>query len=92
MKPSSVQAFSTQMPWDSNPIYAVLHESIYCQGAASSWAAERVRSQHFSAGFDAEACARNNSPVMFTGASCCLDMFGCACRNSKRSQGACSML
>ena len=33
------------MAWDSNPLYALLHESIYCQGGgtASNWAAHRVR-------------------------------------------------
>lgn len=31
------------MAWDTNPLYALLHESIYCQGAASSWAAHRIR-------------------------------------------------
>jgi hypothetical protein len=36
-------AFDQQMPWDSNPLYALMHESIYCQGAASNWAAHRVR-------------------------------------------------
>lgn len=30
----------------TNPIYAILHESIYCQGAASNWSAHRVREQH----------------------------------------------
>ncbi|PMJ91438.1 alpha/beta fold hydrolase [Vibrio sp. 10N.261.55.A7] len=29
----------------TNPIYAILHESIYCQGDASDWSAHRVRSQ-----------------------------------------------
>ena len=62
-----MQAFSTQMPWDSNPMYAVLHESIYCQGGASNWAAQRMRSQHYAATFDAEALARNGQPVLFTG-------------------------
>ena len=39
------QAFEGQMAWDSNPLYALLHESIYCQGGgtASNWAAHRVR-------------------------------------------------
>lgn len=37
------QDFDTWMAWDTNPLYALLHESIYCQGAASSWAAHRVR-------------------------------------------------
>ncbi len=30
----------------SQPLYAVLHESIYCQGASSAWAAERVLGAH----------------------------------------------
>ena len=78
-----MQAFCAQVSWDINPLYAVLHESIYCQGAASHWAAQRVREQHFAAEFDAEAAARSNAPVMLTGegsagvvpdwqASCCL--------------------
>ncbi|KAI7855422.1 Alpha/Beta hydrolase protein [Circinella umbellata] len=28
--------------WDTNVIYAILHEAIYCQGKPSNWAAERV--------------------------------------------------
>jgi pimeloyl-ACP methyl ester carboxylesterase len=28
------------------PLYALLHESIYCQGEASRWAAQRVRDAH----------------------------------------------
>ena len=62
-----MQAFCNQVGWDVNPLYAVLHESIYCQGAASNWAAQRVRDQHYAADFDAEAAARNNTPVNFTG-------------------------
>lgn len=31
------------MAWDTNPLYAMLHEAIYCQGAASRWAAHRIR-------------------------------------------------
>ncbi|MFC1235927.1 alpha/beta fold hydrolase [Vibrio sp. F74] len=31
----------------TNPIYAILHESIYCQGFASNWSAHRVR-EHYS--------------------------------------------
>lgn len=38
-----LQGFETWMPWAANPLYALLHESIYCQGAASAWAADRVR-------------------------------------------------
>ncbi|WP_135443743.1 alpha/beta fold hydrolase [Vibrio tasmaniensis] len=43
-------SFLNQMQQDqgylTNPIYAILHESIYCQGAASNWSAHRVREQY----------------------------------------------
>ncbi|KAI9248042.1 Alpha/Beta hydrolase protein [Phascolomyces articulosus] len=32
----------TLQDWDTNVIYAILHEAIYCQGKQSNWAAERV--------------------------------------------------
>jgi proline iminopeptidase len=30
----------------SNPLYAVMHESIYCQGEASRWSAERILAEY----------------------------------------------
>ena len=39
-----LRAVENMQPFDTNPIYAILHESIYCQEAASNWSAERVRS------------------------------------------------
>jgi len=47
--------------FDTNPIYAILHEAIYCQHAASRWSAERVRVEfpQFQLAPDA--------PVTFTG-------------------------
>jgi pimeloyl-ACP methyl ester carboxylesterase len=32
--------------FETNPIFVVLHEAIYCQEAASNWAAERVRAEY----------------------------------------------
>ncbi|HOG46089.1 MAG TPA: alpha/beta fold hydrolase [Anaerolineae bacterium] len=32
--------------FDTNPIYALLHEAEYCQGQASHWSAQRVRAQY----------------------------------------------
>lgn len=43
------------------PIYAILHESIYCQGIASRWSAERVRAEYP----QFEACL--GQPLLFTG-------------------------
>ena len=64
-----VQAIESWHAWDSNPLYAILHESIYCQGGeASAWAAERVRREApFAELFDAVAQAEAGLPVYFTG-------------------------
>lgn len=45
--------------YDTNPIYALLHEAIYLQGAASRWSADRVRAEfpEFDAG---------DGPLLFT--------------------------
>lgn len=32
--------------FETNPIFAILHEAIYCQGKASNWSAERVRYEY----------------------------------------------
>ncbi|WP_019634041.1 alpha/beta fold hydrolase [Actinomadura atramentaria] len=49
------------LSYATQPLYAVLHEPIYAQGAATRWAAERVRAE-FPA-FDADA----GGPLRFTG-------------------------
>jgi hypothetical protein len=52
------RGFESSMSWDTNPLYALLHEAIYCQGAASNWAAHRVRQQQqYAEEFDAVAAA-----------------------------------
>ncbi|KAJ4422149.1 hypothetical protein N0V82_003233 [Gnomoniopsis sp. IMI 355080] len=40
--------FETYLPFDTCPIYAVLHEAIYCHraGVASNWAAQHVGQEH----------------------------------------------
>lgn len=38
--------FAQAQNFETNPIFAILHESIYCQGTASAWAAERLRSEY----------------------------------------------
>ncbi len=47
--------------FETQPIYAILHEPIYCECAASNWSAERVRGE-FSE-FDPDS----GGPLMFTG-------------------------
>ncbi|KAL3684925.1 hypothetical protein R1sor_002947 [Riccia sorocarpa] len=54
------------LDFDTNPLYALLHESIYCQGAASNWAAQRVR-EELGDQFDAVKVAKGGGKVLFTG-------------------------
>jgi len=56
-----LRGIENQQPFDSNPIYAVLHESIYCQGTASKWAAERVQREY------PEFELSSNQHILFTG-------------------------
>jgi pimeloyl-ACP methyl ester carboxylesterase len=53
--------FENLFAFDTNPIYAVLHEACYCQGEASNWSAERVRAEYPQ--FD----LASNKQVYFTG-------------------------
>jgi pimeloyl-ACP methyl ester carboxylesterase len=47
--------------FDTNPLFAILHEPIYCQQAASRWSAERIRAEY------AEFEFSPDRPVFFTG-------------------------
>ncbi|MER5459942.1 alpha/beta fold hydrolase [Streptomyces sp. NPDC002668] len=52
----------------AHPLYAVLHEAIYAQGAKpTAWAAERVRAEFPQ--FDAAKALAGDGPLMFTGES-----------------------
>jgi pimeloyl-ACP methyl ester carboxylesterase len=50
-----------QQNFQTNPIYAILHESIYCQGFASQWSAHKVRQEHDSFNYE------QGKPFYFTG-------------------------
>jgi pimeloyl-ACP methyl ester carboxylesterase len=56
-----LRAFENRFSFETNPIYFLLHEAEYCQGEASRWSAERVRSQ-----FPQFELA-SDQPVLFTG-------------------------
>ena len=47
------------------PLYAVLHEACYAQGAATKWSAQRVRAEFPE--FDAAAAVDGDAPLLFTG-------------------------
>jgi len=47
--------------FETNPIYALLHEAEYCQEEASNWSAERIRAEY--PAFD----LAGGGPIVFTG-------------------------
>ncbi|KDM91558.1 alpha/beta fold hydrolase [Photobacterium galatheae] len=53
---SFLNAMLAEQSYQTNPIYAILHESIYCQHEASRWSAQRVRDEfpqcHYQSGQD----------------------------------------
>ena len=57
-----LRGVENQLAFDTNPIYALLHEACYAQGPATRWSAERLRSRfpEFDAGHDPDR-------VLFTG-------------------------
>ena len=57
-----VQSYRTFSPV---PLYALLHEACYAQGAATRWAAQRVRAEFPE--FDAAAALDSDAPLLFTG-------------------------
>jgi len=56
-----LRGFENTLPFETNPIYAILHESCYCEGIASNWLAERVRLEY------PEFQITSGQPVFFTG-------------------------
>jgi pimeloyl-ACP methyl ester carboxylesterase len=63
-----LQSAQEALSWATaaNPLYYLLHEATYAQGAgATGWAAQRVR-EEFPA-FDARAALSGDAPVYFTG-------------------------
>ena len=56
-----LRGFEKAQSFDTNPIYAILHESIYCQQNASDWSAQRVRAEF------PQFNLAPGKPVLFTG-------------------------
>ncbi|MFT5288272.1 MAG: pimeloyl-ACP methyl ester carboxylesterase [Planctomycetota bacterium] len=55
-----LRKFENHQSFDTNPIFALLHEGCYTQGSASRWSADRVRAEF--PGFDSP-----DGPLQFTG-------------------------
>ncbi|EDU45717.1 proline iminopeptidase [Pyrenophora tritici-repentis] len=70
----TVLALEAAQSWDTNVIYALLHEPIYCQGTAANWSAERLLPKYpeFSL-----SRVDSDDPVFFTGEMIYPFMFDC---------------
>ncbi|MEJ2763694.1 alpha/beta fold hydrolase [Photobacterium sp. MCCC 1A19761] len=58
---SFLNAMLAEQSYQTNPIYAILHEAIYCQHSASSWSAHRVRDEY------PQCTYTSGQPFCFTG-------------------------
>jgi pimeloyl-ACP methyl ester carboxylesterase len=61
VNPLFLNHFCQMLDYNTNPLFAVLHESIYCQEEASNWAAHRVREEY------PEFNYQQGKPFLFTG-------------------------
>lgn len=61
VNPLFLAQFCQFLDFNTNPIFAVLHESIYCQQQASNWAAHTVRADHDEFNY------KPGQPFLFTG-------------------------
>lgn len=50
--PQFLKAFDAMVPFDTNPLYALLHEACYSSGGATRWCAQRVQDEHWAKLFD----------------------------------------
>jgi pimeloyl-ACP methyl ester carboxylesterase len=60
-----LHALLPRLSFAAAPLYAVLHEACYAQGAATRWAAHRVRAEFGE--FDPAAAVAGDAPLLFTG-------------------------
>lgn len=56
-----LKQMDSEFTFDTNPLFAILHEAIYCQNDASNWAAATVMSEY------PEFDLSGDGPVLFTG-------------------------
>lgn len=56
-----LRAVEGMQHFETNPIYALLHEAIYCEGSASRWSAHRMREEF------PQLEIRESGPVFWTG-------------------------
>ncbi|NRD74575.1 alpha/beta fold hydrolase [Shewanella sp. VB17] len=61
INPLFLAQFCQLLDFNTHPIFALLHESIYCQHTASNWSAQRIRAQYDEFNY------HQDKPFLFTG-------------------------
>ena len=64
-----LSGYEATLAFDTNPLYALIHEACYANGGATRWAAQRAldNDPSLAAAFDPVAAAREGRPVPLTG-------------------------
>ena len=68
----TLEAFGAMIPFDTLPLYALLHEPIYARGNAPGWAADHSMSQYPEF---VKVLVDGPEPILFTGEMVFRDMF-----------------
>ncbi|KAF8963568.1 alpha/beta-hydrolase [Flammula alnicola] len=71
----TLQNVEQRQSFDGNPLYAILHEPLYCQGKASNWSAERTLQKYDQFSWTKMRTQAIDIPVYFTGEMIFPDMF-----------------
>ncbi|CAK5277288.1 unnamed protein product [Mycena citricolor] len=71
----TLQGLESQYTFDGNPIYAILHEPIYCQGRAPRWSAARTIAQHPEFSWSHVKGLADTEPIYFYGEMVFPDVF-----------------
>ncbi|KAF7376199.1 Alpha beta-hydrolase [Mycena sanguinolenta] len=63
----TLQVIESKYSFDGNPIYAILHEPLYCQGVAPKWSAARVLGQDSQFSWGHVKSLTDSEPIYFAG-------------------------
>jgi len=63
----TLQLIEQRQSFDGNPIYAILHEPIYCQGRAANWSASRILHKYEQFSWSKVRVQGDSAPLFFTG-------------------------
>ncbi|KAF8806593.1 proline iminopeptidase, partial [Phlegmacium glaucopus] len=63
----TLQLIEQHQSFDGNPLYAILHEPLYCQGRAANWSAYRMLQKHEQFSWSQIKVRGDSVPLFFSG-------------------------